>query len=103
MQFMCDRFFGEGGTIEQVAADGAYAIAFDGTHVYVADNDGCIVWRIAKTGGKVQILAENQNYSFDIAVDDKTVYWSRESGATVFIAESHCIGKAGHGKWDHNQ
>jgi hypothetical protein len=73
-----------GGTIEQLAAAGAYAIALDDTHVYVADNYGCSIWRVAKTGGTVQILAENQNYPFDIAVDDTAVYWSSESDAKVF-------------------
>ena len=77
-----------GGAIDQLTtpgANGAFALALDGTHLYAADNHGGKIWRIAKAGGNVQPLAVLQpnTFPFDIAVDNVAVYWSSETDATV--------------------
>jgi hypothetical protein len=72
-----------GGEVVQLAAAGAHAIALDDNCIYAADNYGGQIWKMAKTGGDIQVLATDQPYPFDIAVDDSAVYWSSETDATV--------------------
>jgi hypothetical protein len=68
-----------GTTIEPLPGVGAYAIALDATHVYVASNHDGTIWRVLKAGGTVEMLATGQPFPFDIALDATTVYWASES------------------------
>jgi len=72
-----------GGVIEPLTGMGAYAIALDATHVYIADDEGGVIARVPKAGGAVETLATGQPFPFDIAVDDVAVYWISESTAQV--------------------
>jgi hypothetical protein len=77
------RILRSGGAPEQIAAEGAFAIALDATHVYATDNHDGQVWRVPKDGGTVEILAAGLTYPFDIVVDDVAVYWASETTAEV--------------------
>jgi hypothetical protein len=81
------RILRTGGTEEQVAPKGAFAIALDATHVYGTDNSGGLngeIWRVPKGGGTIEVLAGGQAWPFDIADDDAWVYWASETTAEVF-------------------
>jgi hypothetical protein len=77
------RILRGGGAIEPLAAYGAFALAVDGTHVYVLDNHGGELWRMPKTGGTPEVLATGLGYPWDLALDAVAVYWSSEGDATV--------------------
>jgi hypothetical protein len=77
------RVLRTGGTVEEIATGGAFAIALDATHVYASDNFGGRIWRVAKDGGTVEVLATGLTFPFDIAVDNEAVYWASETTAVV--------------------
>jgi len=76
-----------GGTVESLTSAGdasVFWITLDDTHVYASDNYGGTVWKVAKAGGEIEVLAEDQPYPFDIEVDGAAVYWSSETTAELF-------------------
>jgi hypothetical protein len=81
-------FFASTDTIDMVAKAGgtathlapalsAFGVAVDDSFIYVADNDQQQrVLKIAKAGGAVTVLADNQGSPHVVAVDEGYVYWN---------------------------
>lgn len=78
---------GEGATSFGAAADEryAYGLAYEGP---------LGVFRAPRGGGALEVLAEAQEWSRDIAVDDTTLYWVKGHGATPG-GGVHAMPKAG--------
>ena len=76
----------DGAVTRLAAADGPWGLAFDATHIYVANEQGGWIGRVSRAGGTQEVLATLAD-PVGIAVDEKAIYYTARYGGIYKLAK----------------